>query len=91
MRAARAVWLCRAEGRVISIGLGGVVPEATYVAIVSKQQRGKLRALLQSEDMGDLSWREKKRLFGSEFYFSGPPTLARQAHAYVTKWLASHH
>ena len=31
---------------------------------------------------------EEKRLFGSEFYFSGPPTLARQAHAYVTKWLA---
>ena len=70
--------------------LGGVVPEATYVAFVSKQQRGKLRALLQSEDMGDLSWREKKRLFGSEFYLSGPPTLARQAHAYVTKWLAGH-
>ena len=69
--------------------LGGDVPDATYVAFVSKAQRGKLRTLLQSEDMGtELSWREKKRLFGSEFYFSGPPTLARQAHAFVTKWLS---
>ena len=67
------------------------MPEATYVAFVSKAQRSKLRNFLQSEDMGDqLSWREKKRLFGSEFYFSGPPTLARQAHAYVIKWLNSH-
>ena len=65
------------------------MPEATYVAFVSKAKRAKLRTLLQTEDMGELSWREKKRLFGSEFYFSGPPTLARQAHAYVTKWLAS--
>jgi hypothetical protein len=68
--------------------LGGVVPEATYVAFVSKAKRAKLRTMLQTEDMGDLSWREKKRLFGSEFYFSGPPSLARQAHAYVTKWLS---
>jgi hypothetical protein len=68
--------------------MGGVVPEATYVTFVSKAQRAKLRAMLQTEDMGELSWREKKRLFGSEFYFSGPPTLARQAHAYVNKWLS---
>lgn len=66
------------------------MPEATYVAFVSKAKRAKLRAMLQTEDMGGLSWREKKRLFGSEFYFSGPPNLARQAHAYVTKWLASY-
>jgi len=63
------------------------VPEATYVAFVSKAKRAKLRTMLQTEDMGELNWREKKRLFGSEFYFSGPPSLARQAHAYVTKWL----
>lgn len=65
------------------------MPEATYVAFVSKAKRAKLRTMLQTEDMGELSWREKKRLFGSEFYFSGPPTLARQAHAYVTKWLSA--
>ncbi|MFC3070909.1 hypothetical protein [Phenylobacterium soli] len=65
------------------------MPEATYVAFVSKRQRAKLRTVLQTEDMGELTWREKKRLFGSEFYFSGPPTLARQAHAYVTKWLST--
>ena len=69
---------------------GADVPEATYVAFVNKAKRAKLRTMLQTEDMGDLTWREKKRLFGSEFYFSGPPTLARQAHAYVTKWLAGH-
>ncbi|HSV02876.1 MAG TPA: hypothetical protein VLI41_06685 [Phenylobacterium sp.] len=64
--------------------------EATYVAFVPKAKRARLRALLQTEDMGELAWRERKRLFGSDFYFSGPPTLARQAHAYVTNWLNGH-
>jgi hypothetical protein len=66
-----------------------VVTDATYVAFVPKAKRAKLRAMLQTEDMGELNWRERKRLFGSEFYFSGPPGLARQAHAYVTRWLNS--
>lgn len=61
--------------------------EATYVAFVPKAKRAKLRTMLQTEDMGELTWRERKRLFVSEFYFSGPPNLARQAHAYVVRWL----
>lgn len=27
------------------------------------------------------AWRERRTLFGSEFYFSGPSAIAREAHA----------
>lgn len=64
--------------------------EATYVAFVPSSKSGKLRAILQSEDTGAISWRERRILFGSEFYFSGPPGLARTTHAYVTHWLTLH-
>lgn len=63
--------------------------EATYVSFVPKSKRGKLRAILQSEDTGSIQWRERKKLFGSEFYFSGPAALARATHAHVTRWLSN--
>ena len=62
--------------------------EATYVSFVPKAKTAKLRGVLESEDTGALSWREKKTLFGSEFSFSGPATLVRRTHAYITEWLA---
>ena len=62
--------------------------DATYVAFVPNSKRGKLRALLQSENTEPLSWREKKGLFGSEFYLSGPAGAVRRAHLYITEWLA---
>jgi hypothetical protein len=61
--------------------------EATYVAFVPKTKRAKLRAVLATEDTGEITWRERKGLFGSEFYFSGPPGLARKTHLYVSEWL----
>ncbi len=61
--------------------------EATYVSFVPASKRAKLREVLQSEDTGAISWREQKSLFRSEFYFSGPPALARRTHAFVTAWL----
>ena len=64
--------------------------EVPYVSLVPKSKSQKLRALLESEDTGALSWVEKKKLFGSEFHFSGPPGLVRKTHAYVTGWLARH-
>ena len=64
--------------------------DATYVAFVPSSKRGKLRAILQSEDTGQISWRERRILFGSEFYFSGPSNLARTTHAYETRWLTFH-
>lgn len=61
--------------------------EATYVVFVPKPMRGKLRNVLQSEDLGPMRWREQRRLRGSEFYFTGPPGLARRTHAYVMNWV----
>lgn len=62
--------------------------EATYVSYVPSGKRAKLRLVLQSEDTGAITWREKKKLFGSEFYFSGPSELVRRTHAYITRWIA---
>ena len=61
--------------------------DATYVAFVPKAKRDALRKILDSEDTTPLTWRERKSLFGSEFYFSGPAVLARKAQAYVTEWV----
>ena len=65
------------------------VSDATFVSFVPKAKTAKLRRTLQTEDTGDLHWREQKTFFGSEFYFSGPAQLARLTHEYVTLWLAS--
>lgn len=61
--------------------------DATYVAFVPAAKRAKIRAILQSEDTAPLTWRERRSWFGSEFYFSGPPALARKAQAYVAQWV----
>ena len=61
--------------------------DATYVAFVPSSKRDRLREILRSEDTGELVWRERRSWFGSEFYFSGPPALARKAHAYVAEWV----
>jgi hypothetical protein len=61
--------------------------DATYVAFVPASKRAALREILKTEDTGPLAWREQRTLFGSEFYFSGPPALARKAHAYVAQWV----
>lgn len=64
--------------------------DATYVAFVPNRKTAKLRSVLQSEDTGAITWRERKVMFGSEFYFSGPAKLARAAHAYVSQWVVRH-
>ena len=64
--------------------------DATYVAFVPAAKSSKLRSVLQAEDTGAITWRERKVMFGSEFYFSGPPKLARAAHAYVSQWVVKH-
>lgn len=55
--------------------------EATFVLFVGKKQRTRVRTGLTSDVLGDATWRERKTFFGSEFYFSGPSAIARQAHA----------
>jgi hypothetical protein len=61
--------------------------DATYVSFVPSAKSAKLRAILETEDTAPLTWRERRSFFGSEFYFSGPPGLARKAQAYVAEWL----
>jgi hypothetical protein len=61
--------------------------DATYVAFVPSKKRDRLREMLETEDTGELVWRERRSLFGSEFYFSGPPALARRAQAFVAQWV----
>ena len=63
--------------------------EATYVTYVPKSMREQLRATLESEDTGAVTWREKKLRQGSEFYFSGPAGLVRKTHAFIVSWVAS--
>jgi len=61
--------------------------EATFVLYVPKAQRTLVRTRLNAEAAADLKWRERKTLFGSEFYFSGPSALARQVHAIAASWI----
>jgi hypothetical protein len=63
--------------------------EITAVAFVPKGKRGKLRHVLSTGDIGDLRWRERKKMFGSEFYFSGPSQLVMKTHEFVTRWIAT--
>jgi hypothetical protein len=64
--------------------------DVTYVSLVPSSLRTKLRQILLAEDTGAIRWREHKRLFVSEFHFSGPAALARQTHSSVTEWLYRH-
>lgn len=57
--------------------------------MVHKKQRGRVRTALTPELLGEATWRERKTLAGSEFYFSGPSADARRAHAAATRLL--HH
>ncbi len=61
--------------------------QVTAVSFVPKRKRGKLRHVLMTGETGELRWRERKRLFGSDFYFIGPAALVRKTHAYITQWL----
>jgi hypothetical protein len=63
--------------------------DLTCVVFVPKKARGQLRHVLMTADMGELRWRERKRLFGSEFYFTGPSALALKTQAFLTRWVAA--
>jgi len=61
----------------------------TYVSLVPKECSGRLRQVLQQEDTGDLGWREVRAGWGSEFHFTGPRSLVRSTHEFVTLWVAN--
>lgn len=54
--------------------------EATYVLFARKAQLGRMRAFLKGFASDTVRWKERRRLFGSEFYVTGPAGAARQAH-----------
>lgn len=62
--------------------------ETTYVLFVPKAKRARVRTGLAAEPNEVLKWRERRTLFGSEFYFSGPAAVARQTHACASRWVA---
>jgi hypothetical protein len=62
--------------------------QISAVSFVPKGQRAKLRHVLMTADTGELRWRECKKLFGSEFHFTGPSSLVLKTHAYIAQWLA---
>lgn len=63
--------------------------DATFVLFVDKKRRALIRGRLTPALVGEVNLRERKTLSGSEFYFSGPATLARQAHATAATLLRS--
>lgn len=54
--------------------------EATFVLFARKAQLERMRAFLKRQAGDIVRWKERRRLFGSEFYVSGPVTEARLAH-----------
>ena len=44
--------------------------------------------MLKADVPESVQWRERKKLFGSEFYVSGPAALAREAHEQAVRWLS---
>ena len=61
--------------------------EATYVLYTPRAKRAGMRAALAGCSGAPVTWRERKLLFGSEFYLTGPAAAARSAHAVAASWL----
>jgi hypothetical protein len=59
--------------------------EATYVLFAQNSQRARLREALAAQSDGPVRWRERKLLFGSEFYLTGPAAAARRAHSALSQ------
>lgn len=61
--------------------------EATYVLFAHQALRARLRDHLNTQGYQEVRWRERRRLFGSEFFLTGPSREAREAHHTATVWL----
>jgi hypothetical protein len=62
--------------------------EATFVVYAPKAQLAKVRGLVRSQTPEAVTWRERRTLFGSEFYVTGPSSLAREAHEAAARLLS---
>jgi hypothetical protein len=63
------------------------VDEATYVIFAAKAARAGVRERLRTGGDDTLRWTERKSFGGSEFFISGPPARAREAHEAMMLWL----
>lgn len=61
---------------------------ATFMIYATGSERQRLRALVKGVASEEVTWREQRRLFGSEFYLTGPAALARQAQERISLTLA---
>lgn len=61
--------------------------EATYVIFAAKAARAGVRERLRAETTDAVRWSERKNFRGSEFFISGPPARAREAHQAMMVWL----
>jgi hypothetical protein len=62
--------------------------DATYVVFAPTAKRIRFREQLRAVVDESLHWRERRRFSGSEFFISGPPARAREAHEAAMRWLA---
>jgi len=63
------------------------VDDATYVIFAAKAARARVREQLRVAADETVRWTERKSFSGSEFFISGPPARAREAHAVMMLWL----
>jgi hypothetical protein len=64
------------------------VDEATYVIFADRAARSRVRKQLRTIIDEAVRWTERKSFVGSEFFISGPPARAREAHAAMMLWMA---
>ena len=67
---------------------GAAVDDATYVIFAAKDARAGVRERLRVAIDETIRWTERKSFGGgSEFFLSGPPARAREAHEAMMLWL----
>jgi len=62
--------------------------QATFMIYAAGADRQRLRTLMKDVAPEEVAWREQRRLFGSEFYLTGPAVLARKAQEAISLKLA---
>ena len=66
---------------------GAAVDDATYVIFAAKAARTRVRERLRAAADETVRWTERKSFSGSEFFISGPPARAREAHEAMMLWM----
>jgi len=64
------------------------VDDATYVIFAAKAARTRMRERLRAATDDTVRWTERKSFSGSEFFISGSPARACEAHEAMMLWMA---